>query len=138
MNRITHDYAVLELKRAHRRSFMTPVPNDNSVLPVLQINGFPGDKKPNTMWHTRCRVALEWYGYWLSHCNAVKGMSGAGAYQWTVKESYTTGGIVVASAKLRIGSRKYSFDVVNPLTREKTSNICKWMKAGDDCKSFPR
>lgn len=75
----------------------------------------------------------------MTNCHLPKGMSGAGGYQSVGKGSYVVKGIVVAAVSVRTRDRKtVKFNVVNPLTRAKTRLICKWIKAGSYCKSFPR
>lgn len=133
-----YDYAVLELRKPQRQSFLKPVTYHGS-RPVLLFNGFPSDKKPNTMWHTPCAILRKLGGYLMTNCHLPKGMSGAGGYQSVGKGSYVVKGIVVAAVSVRTRDRKtVKFNVVNPLTRAKTRLICKWIKAGSYCKSFPR
>lgn len=136
-NRVKHDYAVLELKREQRRSFIKPVPY-HKTRSVLLFNGFPGDKKKNTMWRTPCARFRKYNGYLMNICKFPKGMSGAGGYQLDARGSYVVKGIVVASARVNIKGKIYKYNVVNPLTRAKTRLICKWIKAGNYCRSFPR
>lgn len=134
-----YDYAVLELRRAQRQYFMKPVTYHGSRS-VLLFNGFPSDKKPNTMWHTPCAIIRKWHGYLMNNCHLPKGMSGAGGYQSVGRGSYVVKGIVVAAVSVRIGdSKMVKFNFVNPLTPAKNRQICKWIKAGSYCKkSFPR
>ncbi|XP_028397410.1 serine protease 23-like isoform X2 [Dendronephthya gigantea] len=135
-SRLRYDYAVLELRREHKRPYMTPVAFHRSQGSKLQFNGFPGDKKANTMWHTRCNIFREWRGFQLNFCDVAPGMSGSGSYIWRDRNNYFVRGIAIAAVKIRQGHRIYRFNVVNPLTREKAKSICKWMRAGNSCKSF--
>jgi serine protease 23 len=135
-DRTKHDYAVLELRRNHRRLYMTPVTFHRSQGFKLQFNGFPGDKKVNTMWHSRCFVNRNWHGYLINRCDVAPGMSGSGSYLLTNQKNYVVRGLVVAAVSFREGRKIHRFNVINPLTREKTKQICKWMRAGSDCKSF--
>ena len=135
-DRSRHDYAVLELRRNHKRSYMTPVIYHKSQGTRLQLNGFPGDKRANTMWHTSCFVSEMLRGYLINRCDLTGGMSGSGSYLLLNQKSYVVRGLVIASVRVRKKRNVYRFNVVNPLTREKIKNICKWMKAGNDCKSF--
>ena len=139
-DRLKHDYAVLELKREHGRRYMNPVTySRSSDRSVLHFSGFPGDKKVNTMWHTRCPIFQPLRGYLLSKCVVRKGMSGSGSYQSSPKGGYVVTGLLVAAGKFTIPQKKsYRFNIINPLTRHKRSQICRWMKAGKDCKSLPR
>ena len=135
-DRSRYDYAVLELRRNHKRSYMTPVIYHKSQGSRLQFNGFPGDKRVNTMWHTSCFVSQMLRGYLINRCDVTRGMSGSGSYLLLNQKSYVVRGLVIASVGVRKQRNVYTFNVVNPLTREKIRNICKWMKAGNDCKSF--
>ena len=128
-----YDYAVLELRRDHKRPYMTPIPYDSSDGSKLQFNGFPGDKKVNTMWSTNCSSRQLYKGYLINHCDIAPGMSGAGSYLRLNQKAYVVRAILVASVRF---NRNIRFSVVNPLTRQKTKEICEWMKAGTDCKSF--
>ena len=75
----------------------------------------------------------------MSNCHLPKGMSGAGGYQSVGRGSYVVKGIVVAAVRFRTRDGKMAkINVVNPLTPAKTRLICKWIKAGSYCKSFPR
>lgn len=130
-----YDYAVLELRRDHQRPYMTPIPYDRSAGSTLQLNGFPGDKKVNTMWYTSCPARLQ-RGYLISRCDGTPGMSGAGAYLKLNQKAYAVRAILVASVHVEGRNGDFRFTVVNPLTRDKTKEICGWMNAGSDCKSF--
>lgn len=141
--RMKHDYAVLELKRAQGRDFMTPFPHQNNGEIKLQFNGFPSDKKSNTMWHTNCPIIQHWHGFLVNNCNLAGGMSGAGYYHKanSAKGSkpYTVRGLVVAQVSLRKkNGKEYRFNIANPLTLDKTRKICRWIKAGKNCKSIRR
>jgi V8-like Glu-specific endopeptidase len=135
--RLMYDYAVLELRRNHKRPYMTPVVfHVKSQGSKLQFNGFPGDKKKNTMWQVQCPL-IHYRDFMLSHCDTTRGMSGSGSYLLLNKKSYVVRGLAVASVQYRNHRRLHRYNVVNPLTREKIKNICvKWMKAGRDCRSF--
>lgn len=139
-HRTKYDYAVLELRRNHRRPYMTPVAFHRSQGSKLEFNGFPGDKKVNTMWHTRCFVFQNWKGYLINRCDVAPGTSGSGSYLFLNQKNYVVRGLVVASVSLRLRKAHkvnvYRFNVVNPLTKEKTRQMCTWMRAGRDCKSF--
>lgn len=131
-----YDYAVLELRRPHNRPYMTPIPYDSSDGTTLQFNSFPGDKQVNTMWNTTCQASQYFKGYLVNRCDITKGMSGAGSYL-KLKNSYVVRALLIASASFRNKKGRYSkYTIVNPLTRGKTKEICKWMRAGSDCKSF--
>ena len=134
-----HDYAVLELRREHKQQYMTPVAYHRSQGSELRFNGFPADKKPNTMWNTRCTVKQIWHGFLMNPCDITKGMSGAGSYYLQAKnKKYAVRGVAIATIKFRKPHerRVYRTNVANPLTRQKANTICRWMRAGPDCRSF--
>lgn len=135
-DRSKYDFAVLELRREHRRPYMTPNTFHRSHGSKIRFNGFKNNKNANTMWTTRCFVHHNWNGYLINRCDVAKGMSGSGSYLFLNRKNYIVRGLVVAAVSFRKGQDVYRFNVVNPLTREKTKQICRWMKAGSDCKSF--
>ncbi|KXJ28190.1 serine protease 23 [Exaiptasia diaphana] len=124
--RVKHDYAVLKLKRPHRRPIMAIKASDLKRGSTMRFAGFHGDKVSNTMWYSQCPVMGVISGAVLSHCDGAKGISGSG-----VRSDNAVVGVVSAIGTGRYRGRSLEFNVVITLTPRKVRRILRWMKRGN-------
>lgn len=127
--RIQYDYALLRLRRPHRRPIMAIKPSALKRGSPMQFAGFHSDKKRNAMWLSRCRVLVAIPGGILSFCDGAKGISGSGVY---VKSGVTNGdavvGVVSAIGQGRLRGKQQMFNLVISFTPKTVKKIKRWMK----------
>ena len=129
---VPHDYAVVKLKRPHKRQFL-PL----AVLPKrrhlrIHFASFPGDKKSNSLWYTRCS-ARSLSQVILSRCDAFTGSSGSGVYirirSRKSDDLRVIVGVLSGSGKVQLPDRKMQpFNFATKLSNAQVEHICQLIK----------
>ncbi|XP_040196031.1 serine protease 23 isoform X2 [Rana temporaria] len=130
-----YDYALLELKKPHKRQFMMiGVSPTGRQLPSHRIHfsGFDNDR-PGDLVYRFCEVKDETYDLLYQQCDAQPGASGSGVYvrmwrrdkqQWERKII----GIFSGHQWVDKNGDKQDFNVAVRITPLKYAQICFWIK----------
>ena len=139
-NSPSFDYAVITLRRAHKRPFLKigviQTYRQQHKIPI-HFASFPGDKKPNSLWYSHCKSRVI-SSLLICRCDATTGSSGAGTYVTTSLKEPGRNRVVIGilsgfgRVTLPDGRRKL-FNFVTKLTRFKAKQICQWIGVGADC-----
>ena len=156
LEKIGHDFAVLELTKKHGRPYMSFGAHPSRTGRSIQFAGFPADKPINQMWFTQCIIRKYSKRILYNGCDAWPGMSGSGVYVYDKhpfdsqkhKRPFDKGShhhrkvvAIFSSFRLRIGKNgKYmeGHNIATRLTKKKVERICHWIKAGRGCKYLRR
>ena len=131
------DYAVITLRRAHRRPFfkLGVIETSRQLKPSIHFASFPGDKKPNSLWYSHCRSQLV-SSLLICRCDATTGSSGAGTYVTTTLKGRhrVLVGILSSSGRVTLpDGRKKLFNLITRLTHFKARQICRWIGSPTNC-----
>ncbi|XP_067299001.1 serine protease 23-like [Pseudorasbora parva] len=137
-----YDYALLELKKAHRRRPMTlGISPAAHSLPGkrVQFSGFDTDR-PGQLVYRFCRAQDETYDLLYQRCDAQPGASGSGVYarMWSRKRRRWERriiGIFSGHQRLELRGSPQDFNVAVRITPLKFAQICYWIKGNyRDCR----
>lgn len=130
-----YDYALLELKKPHKRQFMMiGVSPTGRQLPGHRIHfsGFDNDR-PGNLVYRFCQVKDETYDLLYQQCDAQPGASGSGVYvrMWRRdKQKWERKIIGIFSGHQWVdrNGEKQDFNVAVRITPLKYAQICFWIK----------
>ena len=132
------DYAVMTLRKAHKRPFFTLGVIKNRGYLKLHFASFPGDKKSNSLWYSHCYSQVK-PSLLIGRCDATAGSSGAGTYVRTTlqgigKHNRVVVGILSGSGRVQFrDGRSKLFNLVTKLTNLKVKQICRWTGSVSGC-----
>ncbi|NXL84675.1 PRS23 protease, partial [Alectura lathami] len=130
-----YDYALLELRRPHRRPHMklTVAPAAEEMAGKrIHFSGFDSDR-PGELVYRFCGVEDETAHLIYQHCDAKPGASGSGVYgkvwdparhKWERKVI----GVFSGHQWLEVGGEQHDYNVAVRLTAPKFAQICYWIK----------
>lgn len=135
---LDYDYALLELKRAHRRRFM-----DLGVSPALgklpggriHFSGFDRDRADQLVYRF-CSVSDESSDLLYQHCDAEPGSTGSGVYLRLREpggDNWQRKIIAVYSGHQRVDVRgaRRDYNVAVRITPLKFAQLCRWARGPD-------
>ncbi|XP_051982438.1 serine protease 23-like [Xyrauchen texanus] len=137
-----YDYALLELKKAHKRRHMKlGISPSAKQLPGkrVQFSGFDNDR-PGHLVYRFCKAGDETYDLLYQHCDAQPGASGSGVYarmwnrrlrRWERKVI----GVFSGHQWVDLSGAPQEFNVAVRITPLKYAQICYWIKGNYvDCR----
>ncbi|XP_072433848.1 serine protease 23-like isoform X2 [Chiloscyllium punctatum] len=137
-----YDYALLELKRPHKKPFMkigvTP-PRGRMPGGRIHFSGFDNDR-PGDLVYRFCLVKDETYDLLYQHCDAQPGASGSGVYirMWkrqSRKWERKVIGIFSGHQWVDKNGMQQDYNVAVRITPLKYAQICFWIKGNYvDCR----
>lgn len=135
---LDYDYALLELKRAHRRRFM-----DLGVSPAfgklpggrIHFSGFDRDRADQLVYRF-CSVSDESSDLLYQHCDAEPGSTGSGVYLRLREpggDNWQRKIIAVYSGHQRVDVRgaRRDYNVAVRITPLKFAQLCRWARGPD-------
>ncbi|KAI1899667.1 hypothetical protein AGOR_G00064140 [Albula goreensis] len=137
-----YDYALLELKKAHKRRYMKMgVSPPSRQLPGrrVQFSGFDNDRKGQLVFRF-CKAHEETYDLLYQHCDAQPGASGSGVYarMWNRRRRRWERKVIGVFSGHQWVDRNGSpeeFNVAVRVTPLKYAQICYWIKGNYvDCR----
>lgn len=139
---VLFDYAVVKLKKPHRRPHFTlgVIPSNKRRHLKIHFASFPGDKKANTMWYTRCNARIL-AQVMISRCDAFTGSSGSGVYirlrNRRSDDLRVIVGVLSGSGKVRLpDGRLQPFNFATKLTTSQAEHICQMVDKDFKCISW--
>ncbi|KAK7162363.1 hypothetical protein R3I94_004884 [Phoxinus phoxinus] len=129
-----YDYALLELKKAHRRRHMKlGISPSAALLPGkrVQFSGFDTDR-PGQLVYRFCQASDETYDLLYQRCDAQPGASGSGVYarMWSrTRQRWERKVIGIFSGHQRVdlSGSPQEFNVAVRITPLKYAQICYWI-----------
>ncbi|XP_072899468.1 serine protease 23-like [Hemitrygon akajei] len=137
-----YDYAILELKRAHKKPFMkigVAPPREKLPGGRIHFSGFDNDR-PGDLVYRFCLVKDETYDLLYQHCDAQPGASGSGVYirMWNRqirKWERKVVGIFSGHQWVDKNGMQQDYNVAVRITPLKYAQICFWIKGNYiDCR----
>lgn len=138
-----YDYALLELKKAHKRKHMKlGVSPPAKQLPGkrVQFSGFDNDRVGQLVYRF-CKAGDETYDLLYQHCDAQPGASGSGVYvrMWDRRQrrwDRKVIGIFSGHQWVDLNGAPQEFNVAVRITPLKYAQICYWIKGNYvDCRT---
>ncbi|XP_028655934.1 serine protease 23-like [Erpetoichthys calabaricus] len=137
-----YDYALLELKKPHKRRYMKiGVSPPVKQLPAgrIHFSGFDNDR-PGNLVYRFCEVREETYDLLYQHCDAQPGASGSGVYVRMWKRQFQRWerkiiGVFSGHQWVDQNGVPQDFNVAVRITPLKYAQICFWIKGNYvDCR----
>ncbi|XP_060092564.1 inactive serine protease 35 isoform X1 [Heteronotia binoei] len=136
---VDYDYAVLELKRPHKKKYMDLGISPNSkMMPgsMIHFSGFDADRSGQLVYRF-CSVSDESSDLFYQHCDAESGSTGSGIYlrlKEGDKKKWKRKIIAIYSGHqwVDINGEQQDYNVAVRITPLKYAQICLWIHGTDE------
>lgn len=136
---VDYDYAVLELKRPHKKKFMDlGISPDSQMMPgsMIHFSGFDADRSGQLVYRF-CRVSDESSDLFYQHCDAESGSTGSGIYlrlKGGDKKKWKRRIIAVYSGHqwVDVNGEQQDYNVAVRITPLKYAQICLWIHGTEE------
>ena len=82
-SRITHDIGIIILRSSYPYYMRVVAKRWRHIRrSIVNIAGYPGDKRGRCLWRSHCRVRITWYNRLFYRCDTAGGMSGSAVYHY--------------------------------------------------------
>nr|XP_056712654.1 inactive serine protease 35 [Euleptes europaea] len=135
---IDYDYAVLELKRPHKKKYMDlGISPDSKMMPgsMIHFSGFDADRSGQLVYRF-CSVSDESSDLFYQHCDAESGSTGSGIYlrlKEGDKKKWKRKIIAIYSGHqwVDVNGEQQDYNVAVRITPLKYAQICLWIHGTD-------
>lgn len=136
---VDYDYAVLELKRPHKKKYMDLGISPNSkMMPgsMIHFSGFDADRSDQLVYRF-CSVSDESNDLFYQHCDAESGSTGSGIYlrlKQGGKKKWKRKIIAIYSGHqwVDVNGEQQDYNVAVRITPLKYAQICLWIHGTDE------
>ncbi|XP_077161813.1 inactive serine protease 35 [Paroedura picta] len=136
---VDYDYAVLELKRPHKKKYMDLGISPNSkMMPgsMIHFSGFDADRSGQLVYRF-CSVSDESSDLFYQHCDAESGSTGSGIYlrlKEGDKKKWKRKIIAIYSGHqwVDVNGEQQDYNVAVRITPLKYAQICLWIHGTDE------